>query len=168
VKPILGVLIEGNVPFIVISGMLTTLIMKKLSPDYRKTIIMLVIMGAFCIVAGFVLRKWFIISKIRATPSWGLLCNGISLIVFALLFWIIDVRKQTKWTFFLKPAGENSLTTYLAPDIIYHLIWMTGLSVLIYKHSSISLVVIAGSIFWALLMVGLTALLVRFNIRLKL
>ena len=168
VKPILGVLIEGNVPFIVISGVFTTLIMRKLSPDYRKTIIILVAMGAFCIVAGFVLRKWFIISKNLATPSWGFLCNGISLIVFALLYWIIDVRKQTKWTFFLKPAGENSLTTYLAPDIIYHLIWMTEVPVLIYKHSAIPLVVIAGSIVWALLMVGLTALLVRFNIILKL
>ena len=39
VKPILGVIIEGNVPFIVISGLLTTLILKKLSADYRKTII---------------------------------------------------------------------------------------------------------------------------------
>jgi heparan-alpha-glucosaminide N-acetyltransferase len=168
VKPILGVLIEGNVPFIVISGMLTTLIMKKLSPDYRKTIITLIGMGAFCIVAGFFLRKWFIISKIRATPSWGFICNGISLIVFAILYWIIDVRKLSKWTFFLKPAGENSLTTYLAPEIIYYLIWMTGVHFLIYKESSIPLVVIAGSIAWALAMVGLTALLVRFNIRLKL
>jgi heparan-alpha-glucosaminide N-acetyltransferase len=167
-KPILGVLIEGNVPFIVISGMLTTLIMKKLKPDYRKTIITMVAMGVFCMITGFVLRKWFIISKIRATPSWGLICNGISLILFALLYWIIDVRKQTKWTFFLKPAGENSLTTYLAPDVIYYLIWITGIPVLIYKDSSIPLVVIAGSFAWALLMVGLTALLVKFNIRLKL
>jgi heparan-alpha-glucosaminide N-acetyltransferase len=167
-KPILGVLIEGNVPFIVISGLLTTLVMKKLSPDHRKTIIVLVAMGAFCIIAGFVLRKWFIISKIRATPSWGLICDGISLNVFALLYWIIDVRKQTKWTFFLKPAGENSLTTYLAPDIIYYLIWMTGVPLLIYKESSVPIVVIAGSIIWALLMVGLTKLLVRFKIRLKL
>ena len=168
VKPILGVLIEGNVPFIVISGMLTTLIMKKLSPDYRKTIITLVAMGAICIAAGIFFRKWFIISKIRATPSWGFICNGISLIVFALLYWIIDLKKRTKWTFFLRPAGENSLTTYLAPDIIYHLIWMTGMPLLIYKQSPIPLIVIAGSIAWALAMVGLTALLVRFNIRLKL
>jgi heparan-alpha-glucosaminide N-acetyltransferase len=167
-KPVLGVLIEGNVPFIVISGMLTTLIMKKFSPDYRKTIITLVVMGVFCLVAGFFLRQWFIISKIQATPSWGFICNGISLIVFAILYWIIDIRKQTKWTFFLKPAGENSLTTYLAPDIIYYLIWMTGAPVLIYKQSSIPLIVIAGSIAWALAMVGLTALLVKFGIRLKL
>jgi heparan-alpha-glucosaminide N-acetyltransferase len=167
-KPVLGVVIEGNVPFIVISGILTTLILKKTSADYRKTILTIVTIGLFCIIAGFVLRKWFIISKIKATPSWGFLCNGISMILFALLYWIIDIKKRTKWTFFLKPAGENSLTTYLAPDILYYLIFSTSVPVLFYKQSDIPLVVITGSIVWALLMVGLTALLVRFNIKLKL
>ena len=168
-KPILGVIIEGNVPLIVLSGMLTTLILKKYSKiGYRRTIIIIVAIGIVSLIAGFVLRKWFIISKIQATPSWGLICNGISMILFALLYWIIDIKKQIKWTFFLKPAGENSLTTYLAPDIVYYLIWSTGIPILIYKQSGVPLIVIAGSIIWALLMVALTALLVRFNIKLKL
>ena len=168
VKPILGVIIEGNVPLIVITGLFTTLILKKLSADYRKTTLIIVILGIIFILAGFFLRKWFIISKIQATPSWGLICNGISMMLFALLYWIIDIRKLTRWTFFLKPAGENSLTTYLAPDIVYYLIWSTGIPILIYKQSGIPLVVAAGSVVWALLMVGLTALLVKFNIKLKL
>ena len=80
----------------------------------------------------------------------------------------MDVKKQVKWAFFLKPAGENSLTTYIAPDIIYYLIWISGAPILFYKHSPEPLVVIAGSIVWSLAMVGLTALLVRFGIKLKL
>jgi len=168
VNPILGVIIEGNVPFIVISGILATLIMKKLSKDPGKLILTIALLGVIFIIAGFVLRKWFIISKIQATPSWGFICNGISMILFTLLYWIIDIKKHIKWSFFLKPAGENSLTTYLAPDIIYYLIWSTGIPVLIYKQSDIPLVVIAGSVIWALSMVGLTALLVRINIKLKL
>jgi hypothetical protein len=168
VKPILGVIIEGNVPLIVLSGLLTTLILKKLSADSARTILTVVMMGIASLILGFVLRKWFIISKIQATPSWGLICNGISLILFALLYWIIDIKKYVKWTFFLKPAGENSLTTYLAPDIVYYLIWSTGIPVLIYKQSDVSIIVIAGSILWALAMVGLTALLLKINIKLKL
>jgi predicted acyltransferase len=169
VKPILGVIIEGNVPLIVLSGMLITLVMKKYSDSgYQKLIVTIVTIGILSILAGFILRKWFIISKIQATPSWGLICNGISMILFALLFWIIDIKKHIRWTFFLKPAGENSLTTYLAPDILYYLIWSTGIPVLIYKQSGIPLVVIAGSVIWALLMVGLTKVLVRYNIKLKL
>jgi heparan-alpha-glucosaminide N-acetyltransferase len=169
VKPVLGVIIEGNVPLIVISGMLISLILRKYAKaDYPKTILIISAIGVLSLIAGFILRQWFIISKIQATPSWGLICNGISMILFALLYWIIDIKKQTKWSFFLKPAGENSLTTYLAPDIVYYLIWSTGIPILIYKQSGIPLIVIAGSVIWALLMVGLTALLVKINIKLKL
>jgi heparan-alpha-glucosaminide N-acetyltransferase len=169
VKPVLGIIIEGNVPLIVVSGMLISLILRKYAKtDYLKTILIISAIGVGSLLIGFILRQWFIISKIQATPSWGLICNGISMLLFALLYWIIDIKKQTKWSFFLKPAGENSLTTYLAPDIVYYLIWSTEIPILIYKQSGIPLIVIAGSIVWALLMVGLTALLVKFNIKLKL
>ena len=77
------------------------------------------------------------------------------------------MKNKKTWAKFLKPAGENSLTTYLAPDILYYLIWMTGIPVLIYKQSSEPLIVVTGSLIWALLMVGLTALLARYNIRLR-
>ncbi len=169
IKPVFGTITDGNVPFIVLSGLLTTLILKKLSSgDYKKLIVTIVTFGILSLIGGFILRKWFIISKILATPSWGMICNGISLLVFALLYWIMDVRKQVKWAFFLRPAGENSLTTYIAPDIIYYLIWISGAPLLFYKHSPEPLVVIAGSLVWSLAMVGFTALLVRFGIKLKL
>jgi predicted acyltransferase len=168
VRPVLGVIIEGNVPMIVLSGVLTTLILRKYADDQNRFILIILAMGILSIAAGFILRNWFIISKIQATPSWGLICNGISMLLFALLYYIIDVRKKAGWTSFIRPAGENALTTYLAPDILYYLIWMTGAPILIYKHSGQPLIVIAGSIAWALLMVVLTKVLVRFGIRLKL
>jgi hypothetical protein len=169
VRFLLGTIIDGNVPFIVLSGLFTTLILKKLSSsDHKKLIMTIVAFGIVSLAAGFILRKWFIISKIQATPSWGLVCNGISLLVFALLYWVMDVKKQINWAFFLKPAGENSLTTYIAPALLYNLIWITGLPVLFYKHSPIPLIVIAGSIVWSLAMVGLTALLLKAGIKLRL
>ena len=168
VKPILGKIIDGNVPFIVITGLLAGLIIRAIpSRDYLKTVLIFVLLGGFCLASGFFLRKWFIISKIQATPSWGMICNGISFLVFAILFWIIDIEKKIKWAAFLQPAGENSLTTYLAPDILYYLIWSSGIPVLIYKQSDNPWIVVAGSLVWALLMVGLTALLSRLKIRLR-
>ncbi|MBG0859363.1 MAG: DUF5009 domain-containing protein [Bacteroidales bacterium] len=169
VKPYLGVIIGGNVPFIVLTGLTAGLILKKYSPAGFKTAIAVFIgLGALCIIAGFILRNWFIISKIKATPSWGLICNGISFLVFILIYWITDIKNKKSWALFIKPAGENSLTTYLAPDILYHLIWMSGVPILIYKQSSEPLIVVAGSILWAVAMAGLTALLARISIRLKL
>lgn len=171
VKPVLGVLINGNAPFIVLSGMFITIILKKLSKnDVRKTILIIASLGILSIIAGFILRNWFIISKIQSTPSWGLICNGISMVLFAFLFWIIDIKKHIKWGLFLKPAGANSLTIYLVPDMFYFIIWQLSLPLLFYKHSDhLPLVVIAGSLVWALIMgVGLPVLLERINFRLKL
>lgn len=168
VRPILGVILEGNVPMIVMAGVLTTLIIKKNPGNHNRQLAIIVSAGVLSILAGFFLRKWIIISKIQATPSWGLICIGISMILFAALYFIIDIRGKSNWTKFIRPAGENSLTTYLAPDILYHLIWMSGINVLFYKQSTEPLVVITGSIVWSLLMVGLTAVLVRLGIKLKL
>jgi predicted acyltransferase len=169
VRPIFGIIIEGNVPMIVLSGLLTSIILKKyLTSDPLKAILIIASSGVVTIIAGFILRNWFIISKEQATPSWGLICTGISMILFVLIFLITDVKKHTGWALFLKPAGENSLTTYLAPDILYYLMQSTGITLLIYKQSGIPLVVIAGSLIWALIMVLLTSFLVRFNIKLKL
>jgi heparan-alpha-glucosaminide N-acetyltransferase len=168
VKPVLGIIIEGNVPLIVLTGLIAGLIIRQASEkEYRIVIVTFLGLGVLYIISGFFLRKWFIISKIQATPSWGLICSGISMLVFILIYWIADVRKKIKWAEFLRPAGENSLTTYIAPDIIYYLIWSTGIPILIYKQSTQPLVVIAGSIVWALLMVGLAALLARLKIKLK-
>jgi predicted acyltransferase len=167
-KPVFGIIIDGNVPFIVLSGLIGGLIIKKIPViDFKKVISIFTGLGVLYIISGFILRKWFIISKIQATPSWGMICNGISFIIFILLYWIADVRNKINWASFLQPAGENSLTTYIAPDILYYLIWSSGFPLLIYKQSHEPLIVIAGSIIWALLMVGLTSLLVRLKIKLK-
>jgi predicted acyltransferase len=169
ISTIFGVIIDGNVPFIVLSGLLAGVIIKKLPvAEFKKIIPLFIALGVFYLTVGFILRHWFIISKIIGTPSWALICCGISLLVFILIYWIADVRKLTGWAGFIKPAGEHSLTTYLAPDILYYLIWISGVPVLIYKQSHNPLVVVAGSLVWAILMVLLTALLVRLKIRLKL
>jgi predicted acyltransferase len=168
-KFLFGILIEGNVPFIVLTGLTAGLVLRKSTESGHKVVILnLIAIGAFCLVAGFLLRRWFILSKIQATPSWGLVCNGISFFVFTLIYLVTDVYKKKEWASFFKPAGENSLTTYLAPDILYYLIWMTGIPLLFYKQSTEPLIVVGGSISWAILMVWLTALLKRLGISLKL
>jgi uncharacterized membrane protein YeiB len=90
------------------------------------------------------------------------------MIVFSLLYFIIDIHKKVKWASVFKPAGQNSLTTYLAPDIIYYLVWGLSLPLFFYKQDVNQWMAVLGSVAWALAMVGLTALLAKINIRLKL
>ena len=168
VKTVLSVIIDGNVPSIVLAGLFFSLILRKYKNDYNRFVLIALVIGIVTLVSGFVLRHWFIVSKIQGTPSWAMLCNGISILVFVLLFVLIDILGQRKWTGVFKPAGQNSLTTYLAPNILYYGIWMSGIPILVYKQSEHSLIVIAGSFIWALLMIGFAALLSKLGIRLKL
>lgn len=169
VKPFLGIIIQGNVPLIVITGLIAGIFLRKNSgKGHGKIILALALSTVVCLLAGLILRNWFILSKIQATPSWGLVCSGISFVVFCLIYIITDISGKTSWAAFFRPAGENSLTTYLAPDILYYLIWMTGLPVLVYKDSMNPWIVVGGSFAWAIAMVCLTALLKKTGISLKL
>lgn len=168
IKPVFGILIDGNVPSIVMAGLVIGLLLKKFGNDPRKLISVLIIAGILSVLSGFVLRHWFILSKIYATPSWAMLCNGISMLVFALLYYLIDYRGKSKWASIFLPAGQNSLTTYLAPDVIYYLIWWIGVPILFYKQGNSQLLAVGGSLCWALAMVGFAALLAKINIRLRL
>ncbi|MDF1559753.1 MAG: hypothetical protein P1P83_06050 [Bacteroidales bacterium] len=168
-RPALGIIIQGNVPLIVLTGVLAGVIIRKMKESGNERILtILITLGFLSLAIGFILRNWFLISKIQATPSWGMICSGISFMVFAVIYWLADVKGMTGWAAFVRPPGRHSLTTYLAPDILYHAIWMSAVPLLIYKQSSEPLVVIVGSIAWALLMAGLTALLAKINIKLKL
>ena len=169
IKPVFGVILGGNVPSIVITGLVFSLILRNLEKqDLTKFIIAGVVFGGAALGLGFLLRNWFIISKLMGTPSWAMICNGISVLVFMLLYIIIDVMGRKRWAAVFKPAGQNSLTTYLAPDILYHLIWMFSIPVLFYKQSELQWVVVSGSIVWAFAMIGFAALLSKIGIRLKL
>ncbi len=170
VRPVLGTIINGNAPFIVLSGMLITIILKNHAKENAgKTMLIIAAIGVISIAAGFILRPWFIISKIQSTPTWALICNGICMIMFALLFWIIDFKKNTTWGSFLRPAGANSLTVYLVPDMFYYIIWQFSLPLLFYKQPDNQMLAITGSLVWAIIMgIGLPVLLEKINFRLKL
>lgn len=167
-KPVFGVIISGNVPSTVLAGLFVSLFLKQCSFKPLKTAGIIILAGVICFILGFVLRNWFIISKIQGTPSWVMICCGISMVVFALLYLIIDIRGREKWAFIFRPAGQNPLTTYLAPDIIYYLIWGLSLPLFFYKQETSQLLAVGGSLVWAIAMVGFAALLAKINIRLKL
>jgi len=59
------------------------------------------------------------ISKNAATPTWCLYCSGIGVVLFLIIYWLADVRGCYAWAEFLKPAGANTLLTYLLPDLYY-------------------------------------------------
>ncbi|MBE9598256.1 DUF5009 domain-containing protein [Pedobacter sp. MC2016-24] len=167
-NPVFGVIIDGNVPSIVLAGLTVGLMLGQKSWSAKKIALCIAALGLICIGLGFFLRNWFILSKIYGTPSWALVCNGISMLVYSLLFLIVDIKGKLRWASMFQAAGKNSLTTYLAPDVIYFICWGMGFEIFFYKQEASPLLAVAGSLGWAAVMIGFSVFLSKINIRLKL
>ncbi|HTE02177.1 MAG TPA: DUF5009 domain-containing protein [Mucilaginibacter sp.] len=75
--------------------------------------------GSAAIAAGLLIRPYTEgISKIRSTPSWVLICIGISILVFELMIYLVDFKGKKNWFKIIWPAGTSTLTCYLIPYLI--------------------------------------------------
>ena len=164
----IDILLQGNVPLIVTSGLLVGMLVSRYRMQARKLLIWLVCFSLFSLLLGLFLRNWFIFSKILATPSWGLFCNGISIALFALIYYLIDVRKLSLCSGVFEKAGRNALTTYLAPDFIYFFVWGSGFPLFFYKQGDAMWLVLLGSFIWAYAMLWFSIFLNKLYIQLKL
>jgi len=107
------------------------------------------------------------ISKIRATPTWSLYCIGSSVLLFTLLYWICDIKEHTSWAFLIKPAGSNTLLTYLLPDLWYFLFAWLGVTYLD-THWSLGWAAVIKTILFTLLILVLASALTKAKVRLQL
>jgi heparan-alpha-glucosaminide N-acetyltransferase len=126
---------------------------------------------AFGFAAAMFVSGWLLtplgISKIRATPTWCLYSSGAAVLCFALLYWVCDIREKTAWARLVRPAGENTLLTYLLPDFYFFLTSLAGFTFIDQHFSSGTLGVARAAIF-TLVMLGFSALLTRLHIRMQL
>jgi heparan-alpha-glucosaminide N-acetyltransferase len=107
------------------------------------------------------------ISKIRATPTWSLYCIAAAVLSFALLYWICDVKRKTGWAFFARPAGSNTLLTYLLPDFYDFLIGLVGITYLD-THFNFGWPGVVRTVVFTAFILAIAALLTRCKVRLQL
>ncbi|MBV7528520.1 DUF5009 domain-containing protein [Chitinophaga sp. sic0106] len=153
---------------VVLCGMLLSLFFFDEDLDLRGSKLVSRVTGFFIIlvVAAVCLRPQYKISKIHATPSWALFSAASCVAVFAVLYYLIDVKRISKWTEFFRPAGANPLLTYILPDIVYFLLIFLGLHLPdVVGHG---LPGIIWSAVYAVLMLFLVKGLNKLNIRLQL
>ena len=121
--------------------------------------------AAALVLAAAVLRPSFGISKIYATPSWCLYCAAISIGIFGLLYWTIDMRGRSRWTRLVEPAASSPLVTYLLPFVVEALLQQVGLGLPAALRQG------AAGLFWAgiyaALIVWVVSRLNRRGVRLK-
>jgi len=107
------------------------------------------------------------ISKIRATPTWSLYSIAAAVLLFTALYWICDVKRHTAWAFFARPAGANTLTTYLLPDLWYYILTAAGIR-FFDTHFNDSWPGVLWCVAFTAFILAVAALLTRWKVRLQL
>lgn len=110
------------------------------------------------------------INKNAATPTWGLWSSALAAAVWLILYLVMDVAGRRRWSILVRPAGANPLVAFFLHPILLSLVSAAGLwePLLSYKSSSAPAVVVAGSLAMALAVCGLTGMLARLGLRVKL
>ncbi len=152
---------------IVLAGILLTLIFLRGNPQqFKRRIIHAVLLAVVFAAAGFILRPYFGISKIYATPPWALLSIASCIGLFVMLYIITDVTRRRSWTKVIQPAAANPLLAYIIPSIIYHLMRTINLHwpAMFYKGLS----GIVWAIVFSFLVMGVVIILNKWKIKLQL
>jgi heparan-alpha-glucosaminide N-acetyltransferase len=159
---------NGAMCCLILAGVVTTTIF--LNPGKRLTArhatYLALGFSAAALAAGRILTPLGI-SKIRATPTWTLYCVGAAVLMFMLLYWVCDVKQWRSWAFFVRPAGSNTLLTYLLPDLWYFLSALIGFTWLD-THFNVGSDGVARTVVFTLLMLGIAGALTKAKVRLQL
>lgn len=152
----------------VIAGMTIATLYRPDSPKAtpRSRIVGTLLFGAGFAAAGLLLRPLGGIHKNGGTPAWILCSLAIACAAYALVYWLVDVKKVTRWTAPIARAGSNTLLMYTLPYIFYSMLSVLGIDFL-QTHLSEGWSGVARSAVVALGLMGVTVVLTRCGLRLK-
>ena len=83
-----------------------------------KVVKTLLIYGSIALSVGLLSNVFHPVVKKIWTSSFVLVSSGICYYIMALFYWIIDVKQNIKWTFFLKVIGMNAITAYFISHVL--------------------------------------------------
>jgi predicted acyltransferase len=159
---------NGAMQAFTMAGVFTSVLYMRLaeSKELKLLWIGLFLMAVILFNLGFIVRYFSGgISKARDTPSWVLICTGISLIAYAFFIFLVDFKKKYHWFKVIRPAGTNTFTCYLVPFIFYPLYQMSNLGYPQYLSQGTGGLI--KCLVFSLLMIWLAGLLEKVHVRLK-
>jgi predicted acyltransferase len=79
--------------------------------------------GAVLVMLGLLWNPWFPINKKLWTSSFVLFMGGVSMVVWALFIWLIEIKGWRKgWGFWLV-FGMNAIASYVMADLLVAPLW---------------------------------------------
>jgi len=95
-----------------------TLLKNTLDAKKKETALRLVLTGVVLIIVAQVWNLFLPINKNLWTSSFTLQCGGLSMLLMAAFYYLIDIKGHTKWAFFFKVIGMNSILIYMSGAFI--------------------------------------------------
>jgi predicted acyltransferase len=128
-------------------------------------------MGIFAVIltlSGYLLYGLYGIDKVAATPSWALYSSAICVLLFMLIYWIMDVKNKASAYGFFKPVAANPLLAYLLHVQFIYFFQIIGIAGFYGSEPGAGIIGILRAIVYTGFIYILTRLLSRAGIRLKL
>lgn len=100
-------------------------VIKKLCTSCQSMI--LVLYGISSIVLGQLWSLWLPINKKLWTSSYALFTVGLALLLLAVCYELIEVRKQKSWSYPAQVLGLNSIFVFISSELVIKLLEKTHL-----------------------------------------
>ena len=99
-------------------GILTGSLLKKTGLKQIRKVSIMAVTGVIFLIIAQIWNLDFPINKNLWSSSFVMQVGGISLLLMALFYYIIDVLGYKKWAFFFKVIGMNSILIYISGHFI--------------------------------------------------
>lgn len=109
-------------------GVLTGIYFRRKDIDEPTKVAWLFSAGIAAVVAGLLWGLAFPINKSLWTSSYVLFCAGLAIIVLALSYWIIDIKRYSAFTPPFVAYGVNAITVFFLSGLIPRLLNMIKIS----------------------------------------
>ncbi len=110
----------NNIPAIstALAGIITGIYLKRTDISKQKKAMMMAIAGIGSLVIAQLWNLDFPINKNLWSSSFVMHTTGLSLLLMALFYYIIDILGYQRWAFFFKVIGMNSILIYISGKFI--------------------------------------------------
>ncbi|MBP6197828.1 MAG: DUF5009 domain-containing protein [Fermentimonas sp.] len=155
----------ANVSFTMGGTLFSVLIVKYSHFNFNKKLLFVLSTVTIFLLAAIISNNFWIISKNRGTLPWVLYCIAIAIGSYSLISYIVSKGKAS-WFRIIKTAGTATLTCYLMPYILYSVIYgFMNISLPEWMKEGIPGLIKCA--FFAFLCIGITALMERYKIKIK-
>jgi len=124
--PVIG---DASSASLTMAGIVISLLYTRLITKGKEKLLWMLFAtaGIIMLTFGLLIRPYADgISKIHSTTAWISICIGISILMFELIIYVIDIKGKQNWFKGIHPAGTSTLTCYLIPYLLYSIYSLIG------------------------------------------